>query len=321
MPPSNPHPATEYCGAPYTSPGSTGSTAQPNPGSANSTDQYVPKHFPFPWFASILQSGDCNAAHIANVFVADQRSVPRPPEARRRPRRSAGSRRTTALTVTTPCATATTSRADSPIRTRRTPGQLHRRALRRRPVPRARDPGDRGVAGVQGRRSDRHHVRRGVPALHLHGQQLRRLDRSGPELHELADLRQRRRDAVRPERAVRAHGPERSAADQRRGRRAVPGPGLQRLHRPSGRLRRADGSAETGGDVPAGLGRHAGVGFPAAHRSGGDRARGHQHDHRQPRGGQPRRGPPDAANGGIQSDDRAARSAAPGSRRAPSSGR
>jgi len=63
------------CGAPYATPSSspttTGgapNTAQPNPGSANATDQYVPKHFPFPWFESILQSGDCNAAHIANLF-------------------------------------------------------------------------------------------------------------------------------------------------------------------------------------------------------------------------------------------------------------
>jgi hypothetical protein len=59
---------TEYCGAPYAAPGATGSTAQPNPGSANATDQYVPKHFPFPWFESILSSGDCNSAHIANLF-------------------------------------------------------------------------------------------------------------------------------------------------------------------------------------------------------------------------------------------------------------
>jgi hypothetical protein len=58
----------QYCGAPYAAPGATGSTAQPNPGSANATDQYVPKHFPFPWFGSLLASGDCNAAHIANVF-------------------------------------------------------------------------------------------------------------------------------------------------------------------------------------------------------------------------------------------------------------
>jgi Phosphoesterase family len=58
----------QYCGAPYAAPGATGSTAQPNPGSANATDQYVPKHFPFPWFDSILQSGDCNSAHIANLF-------------------------------------------------------------------------------------------------------------------------------------------------------------------------------------------------------------------------------------------------------------
>jgi hypothetical protein len=58
----------QYCGAPYASPGSAGSTSQPNPGSANATDQYVPKHFPFPWFQSILQSGDCNLQHIANLF-------------------------------------------------------------------------------------------------------------------------------------------------------------------------------------------------------------------------------------------------------------
>jgi len=58
----------EYCGAPYATPGSAGSTAQPNPGSANATDQYVPKHFPFPWFESIREAGDCNSAHIANLF-------------------------------------------------------------------------------------------------------------------------------------------------------------------------------------------------------------------------------------------------------------
>jgi hypothetical protein len=63
------------CGAPYATPsasptmtGGLPNTAQPNPGSADATDQYVPKHFPFPWFESILTSGDCNAAHIANLF-------------------------------------------------------------------------------------------------------------------------------------------------------------------------------------------------------------------------------------------------------------
>jgi hypothetical protein len=60
---------TQYCGAPYSAPGSTGaSSGYANPGSANATDQYVPKHFPFPWFESVLQSGDCNAQHIANLF-------------------------------------------------------------------------------------------------------------------------------------------------------------------------------------------------------------------------------------------------------------
>jgi hypothetical protein len=64
-----PHSAgVQSCGAPFAAPAPTGSTAEPNPGSADATDQYVPKHFPFAWFESILQSGDCNAQHIANVF-------------------------------------------------------------------------------------------------------------------------------------------------------------------------------------------------------------------------------------------------------------
>ncbi len=60
----------KYCGAPFTQPGPTGSPSYPNPGSANATDQYVPKHFPFPFFQSLLSSGDCNAQHIANLFSA-----------------------------------------------------------------------------------------------------------------------------------------------------------------------------------------------------------------------------------------------------------
>src|SRR5262245_15119305 len=54
---SAPHSAgTQFCGAPFAAPAATGTTTQPNPGSANATDQYVPKHFPFPWFESVLQS-------------------------------------------------------------------------------------------------------------------------------------------------------------------------------------------------------------------------------------------------------------------------
>ena len=68
-PGSAPHSAgVKYCGAPFATPGPTGSKTDPNPGSADATDQYVPKHFPFAWFESILGSGDCNAKHIADVF-------------------------------------------------------------------------------------------------------------------------------------------------------------------------------------------------------------------------------------------------------------
>jgi hypothetical protein len=67
--PSFAHPhAAGPCGAPYRTPAPQGSTRKPNPGAPNLTDQYVPKHFPFAWFEALLQSGDCNTAHIANVF-------------------------------------------------------------------------------------------------------------------------------------------------------------------------------------------------------------------------------------------------------------
>ena len=40
----------------------------PNPGSANATDQYVPKHFPFPWFESLLwQLEGLHVQQIANL--------------------------------------------------------------------------------------------------------------------------------------------------------------------------------------------------------------------------------------------------------------
>jgi hypothetical protein len=58
----------KYCGAPFAQPGPTGSTAYPNPQSANAADQYVPRHFPFPWFNSLLQTGLCNSKHIASLF-------------------------------------------------------------------------------------------------------------------------------------------------------------------------------------------------------------------------------------------------------------
>ncbi|HTX32511.1 MAG TPA: alkaline phosphatase family protein [Solirubrobacteraceae bacterium] len=57
------------CGAPYTTPQPTSSTTQPNPGSASASGAYVPKHFPFPWFESLLDnSNDCNSSHIEPVL-------------------------------------------------------------------------------------------------------------------------------------------------------------------------------------------------------------------------------------------------------------
>jgi hypothetical protein len=69
---SQPHSAgADHCGALYGAPALAGPRVklQPNPASATADNQYLPKHFPFPWFASLLYSGkDCNAAHIADLF-------------------------------------------------------------------------------------------------------------------------------------------------------------------------------------------------------------------------------------------------------------
>jgi hypothetical protein len=58
----------KYCGAPFKQPGPTGSDQFINPQAANATDQYVPRHFPFPWFDSLLKNGLCNSRHIASLF-------------------------------------------------------------------------------------------------------------------------------------------------------------------------------------------------------------------------------------------------------------
>ena len=52
-------------------PGNPSGAGVTNPGSANATDQYVPKHFPFPWFESLLSnSADCTSSQIANLDSA-----------------------------------------------------------------------------------------------------------------------------------------------------------------------------------------------------------------------------------------------------------
>ena len=124
-----------YCGAPYKAPGPTGSSAYPSPQVANATDQYLPKHFPFPWFESLLRSRrDCNAAHIANVFDPRNGLFH---DLQRESRTPTFSWITPniAATPTTRSATATTFRVASPAPPPEGTRQLHRRPVRRRPVP------------------------------------------------------------------------------------------------------------------------------------------------------------------------------------------
>lgn len=55
------------CGAPGADPTNT---PVPNPGGANATDQYVAKHFPLPWFHSIIDNTAtmCDTTHSASLF-------------------------------------------------------------------------------------------------------------------------------------------------------------------------------------------------------------------------------------------------------------
>ncbi|HEV7203368.1 MAG TPA: alkaline phosphatase family protein [Jatrophihabitans sp.] len=56
--------AVNKCGGP----GDPSGAGVTNPGGANATDQYVPKHFPFPWFESLLSNpADCSSSQIANL--------------------------------------------------------------------------------------------------------------------------------------------------------------------------------------------------------------------------------------------------------------
>ncbi len=64
------------CGAPDSSVGPVPSSSQPsnlksaypNDSSANANDQYVSKHNPLPWFESMLNSGECDSAHLGNLM-------------------------------------------------------------------------------------------------------------------------------------------------------------------------------------------------------------------------------------------------------------
>ena len=111
----------QYCGAPYASPGPTGSTALPEPGQRQRDRPVRAQALPVPVVrlapatpatATRRTSPTCSTRPTASTTTC---------RASRRRRRSAGSRRTTAATPTTRSATATTSRAASPTPTRRTP--------------------------------------------------------------------------------------------------------------------------------------------------------------------------------------------------------
>ena len=222
---------------------------------AQANDQYVAKHFPFPWFHSL--TGSPTDGHDPGADQAGpgwhrlrrephreprqsrRRSLPRPAEGvddsglqldhaeqlQRRPRRDLQGQQPVRFVHATgrPIyhagpATPGVDRAE----------ELHRWPVRLRPVPAVLHPDDREVGRLQGRRPDRHHVRRGQPAVHLLRQQLQQRERLRPDLGRPAELRQldrgrcRGRDHLRQDVAHRADRPELDARHQLAGRPALP---------------------------------------------------------------------------------------------------
>ena len=241
---------TQYCGAPYATPAPTGDTSQPNPGSANPTDQYVPKHFPFPWFESVLQSGDCSPAHIANLFDPANGLYHDLQSQATTPAFSWISPNNCSDAHDAVCAGNNLSGGWSGPTTPNAPvnytGGLYAGDLFLEHVV----PEDRGVPGVQRRWSHRHNLRRGLRSIHLYGQQFPERHRRAAGRRHLHRERHRRRDAVRQVGQLGAPGPEHAAGHRSRRPGAVPRRWRQRLHRPSLQLRGADSAAPARGYLP-----------------------------------------------------------------------
>ncbi len=223
---------------------------------AQANDQYVAKHFPFPWFESLTgtvtstgttpalttpaQGGtDCDAAHIANLDSSSnglfhdlqkESTTPAfswitPEQLQRRSRRHLQGQQPLGFVHRGRRADLPGGNAEPGVDH---PEELHGRPLRLRPVPRVLHPDDREVGGVQGRRPDRHHVRRGQPAVHLLGQQLQQRERVRSDAGRPAQCVGGNRggcggrDDLRQDRAHRADRPELDPAGRLGGQPALP---------------------------------------------------------------------------------------------------
>ena len=166
----------QYCGAPSPSRAPPAPPRRPTPAALTPPTSTCPSTSRSSGLSRSCGSGDCNAKHIANVFSTSSGLV----------HDLKHESTTPAFSWITPdncsdahdavCHGNNLSGGFADPNTPRAPRQLHRRAVCRRPVPGPRRPRDRSVEGLQGRRPHRHHLRRGVPAVHLHRQQLRQLD-------------------------------------------------------------------------------------------------------------------------------------------------
>ena len=193
---------------------------------------------------------DCDANHIANLdnpstgLVHDLQKQPTDPGLqldhpeqlqRRARRRLQGQQPLRARS--TPTARPTTPRRPRPRLDHAE--ELHRRPVRLRPVPAVLHPADRAVRSVQARRPDRHHLRRGLPGLHLHRQQLQQRERlparrsatSRPTPARSSPTARARTSTAGT--SLRADRPELDARHRLEGQPALPRPRQQRLHRPA----------------------------------------------------------------------------------------
>ena len=111
-------------------------------------------------------------------------------------------------------------------------GELHRRPLRLGPLPRVLHPAHRAVPRVPRRRPDRRHLRRRLPAVHLHRRQLQQRQRLRADLLRPAEREPQASRPTRPARTSSAGTSTPSRPDPTRpwrptaaGDQLYPGPG------------------------------------------------------------------------------------------------
>ena len=242
------------------------------------TDQYVPKHFPFPWFESILQSGDCNAQHIANLFDSTnglyhdlQSEATTPAFSWISPNNCSDGHDAVCHGNNLSGGFSSPTTANEPVNF--TGGLYAADLFLEHVIPEIEESPafkDGGLIDVT--------FDEGFPPFTYTGNSFANSTIVPPDAATSVASDSAAETLFGFGLPYEPTGPNTPLAKDSHGNELYPGTGRQRLHRPAEQLRRSDGAGAAGGDVPA-RGRRTLPG--RAHRRGGDGTGGKLIDRRQ----------------------------------------